>query len=221
MSHPLTQRAYNKGCDRKKRRCQNVGVIVKAHCMIDRGAQHKVYAHTNTLQLQAPHICRAHAARHFCGERRPQHADLGARADRVEERRGSRRRYRIDHGEALLRRRLAQDEPAQGPGGPCRAPPLCRLPPPIQTRDTLTLERLLRSDSDLDSGVATMCAVATVKVRVRSELRCAVQRCTESDRRSRDATCGKKFPSPPLSEPLRGPRRGDEADVVRQLKVRY
>ena len=46
---------------------------------------------------------------------------------------------------------------------------LCRLPPPIQTRDTLTLERLLRSDSDLDSGVATMCAVATVKVRVRSE----------------------------------------------------
>ena len=33
----------------------------------------------------------------------------------------------------------------------------------------LTLERLFRSDSDLDSGVATMCAVATVKVRVRSE----------------------------------------------------
>ena len=137
--------------------------------MIDRGAQHKVYAHTNTLQLQAPHICRAHAARHFCGERRPQHADLGARADRVEERRGSRRRYRIDHGEAPLRRRLAQDEPAQGPGGPCRAPPLCRLPPSFELSAALQLERLLRSDSDLDSGVATMCAVATVKVRVRSD----------------------------------------------------
>ena len=130
--------------------------------MIDRGAQHKVYAHTNTLQLQAPHICRAHAARHFCGERRPQHADLGARADRVEERRGSRRRYRIDHGEAPLRRRRAQDEPAQGPGGPCRVPPLCRLPPSFETSAALQLERLLRSDSDLDSGVATMCAVATV-----------------------------------------------------------
>ena len=49
--------------------------------MIDRGAQHRVYAHTNMLQLQAPHICRAHAARHFCGERRPQHAlQISARA---------------------------------------------------------------------------------------------------------------------------------------------
>ena len=166
---------------------------MKAHCMIDRGAQHKVYAHTDTLQLQAPHICRAHAARHFCGERRAQHADLGACADRVEERRGSRRRYRIDHGEAPLRRRRAQDEPAQGPGGPCRALPLCRLPPPIRSEGRADGAVLLRSDSDLDSGNRTMCAVATVKVRVRSEHHSAVGATPGSDRRSRDATCRKKF----------------------------
>ena len=166
--------------------------------MIDRGAQHKVYAHTNTLQLQAPHICRAHAARHFCGERRPQHADLGARADRVEERRGSRRRYRIDHGEALLRRRRAQDEPAQGPGGPCRAPPLCRLPPPIQSEAALTLARLLRSDRDLHCDTATVCAEVAVQTAVATEHHSAVSACLGSDRRSRDATCRKKFPSPPL-----------------------
>ena len=48
--------------------------------MIDRGAQHKVYAHTDTIQLQAPHICRARAARHFCGEHRAQHTQISARA---------------------------------------------------------------------------------------------------------------------------------------------
>ena len=30
------------------------------------------------------------------------------------------------------------------------------------------LERLIRFDSDLDSGTATMCVVATIKVRVRT-----------------------------------------------------
>ena len=153
-----------------------------------------------TFAAHTPHAISAESV-----VRSTQMPDLGACADRVEERRGSRRRYRIDHGEAPLRRRLAQDEPAQGPGGPCRAPPLCRLPPSFETRAALPLERLLRSDSDLDSGVATMCAVATVKVRVRSEHHSAVDAVPRLDRRSRDATCEKKFLSDPL---LPGARAG-------------
>ena len=172
------------------------------HCMIDRGARHKVYVIANTLQLFTSHRRLPVTTCGFPSSAYPQQAHLGARADRVAGRRGSRRRYRIDHGEALLRRRLAQDEPAQGPGGPCRAPPLCRLPPSFESEGRLTLERLLRSESDLDSGNRTMCAVATVKVWVRSELRCAVGASLRSDRRSRDATCRKKFLFHPL--PTRG-----------------
>ena len=49
---------------------------------------------------------------------------LGARADRVAERRESPRRYRIDDREAPLQQRVAWEEPGQGPGRPPGAAPL-------------------------------------------------------------------------------------------------
>ena len=148
-----------------------------------------------TFAAHAPH-----AISGFCGERCAQHADLGACADRVEERRGSRRRCRIDHAEALLRRRLAQQQPAQGPGGPCRAPPLYRLPPLCQSGARLTLARLLRFDRGLDGGMATVCAHAAVQTAVATEHHSAVSACPGPDRRSRDASMREKFPSEPLPQ---------------------
>ena len=75
----------------------------------------------------------------------------GARADRDAGRRTSRLRYRIDHGDALLQRRRAQDEPGQGLGGPSGAAPYESLPPDLESGDTLLLARFFFFECDIDS----------------------------------------------------------------------
>ena len=74
---------------------------------------------------------------------------LGARANGVAGWPGSRLRYGIDHGEALLQWRLAQEEPVQGAGQ--------ALPPTALKRASKTglgipaiLQRVGRFDSNKD-----------------------------------------------------------------------
>ena len=75
---------------------------------------------------------------------------LGARANGVAGRPESRLRYGIDHGEALLQWRLAQEEPVQGAGQ--------ALPPTALKRASMTfrlgipaiLQRVARFDSNKD-----------------------------------------------------------------------
>jgi hypothetical protein len=89
-------------------------------------ARYKVYAATNTLQMRdvhtppSVHIGDTQFSVSVCEEQ----ALLGARADRVAERRKSPRRYRIDDREAPLQRQVAWEEPGQAPGRPPGAPPL-------------------------------------------------------------------------------------------------
>ena len=121
-------------------------------CMIHRGARYKVYEPTNTSQLPTQHIWHACAEAAFLSSVDEEQTLLVASASRRAERRESRLRCRIDDGEALVQRRLAQEEPAQGPGrSSCRLA-LAGLPPVHKTGDHLTLERVARFACDLDSG---------------------------------------------------------------------
>ena len=103
--------------------------------------------------------------------REEEEALRGARADRDAGRRTSRLRYRIDHGDALLvlQRRRAQDEPGQGLEWPSAASPNCRLPPGLESEDTLLLARLLLCHRHLDSRTHDLLLRATVKVALASE----------------------------------------------------
>ena len=75
---------------------------------------------------------------------------LGARADRVAERRESPRQYRIDDCEAPLQRRVAWEEPGQAPGRPPGASPLETASMDLETGDPAVraCERFVRSQLD-------------------------------------------------------------------------
>ena len=104
-----------------------------------------------------------------------QEALRGAGADRDAGRRASRLRYGIDHGEALLQRQRAWEQPGQGLGWPPGAPPYKSLPPDLELRDTLTLARFLSDarvgdwECDLDSRTQKKIVRATVKVAMDEE----------------------------------------------------
>ena len=91
------------------------------------------------------------------------------RADRDAGRRTSRLQHGIDRGEALLRRRRAQDERGQGLGGPSGAAPYESLPPDLESENTLTLARLIVCDCDLDSGMDDKIVHATGEVAMDEE----------------------------------------------------
>ena len=78
---------------------------------------------------------------------------LGARADRVAERRESPRRYRIDDGEAPLQRRVAWEEPGQALGRPTGASPLQTASIDLETEDPAVRarERVVRRQLDGDT----------------------------------------------------------------------
>ena len=96
-------------------------------------------------------------------------AQLGGRAHGIEEARGSRHWYRIDHAEAHLRWDLAWEEPGQAPGWLPAGSPLVGLPPKLWMGARLTLARLLRFDRGLKRGIATMRVRAAFKTAVEKE----------------------------------------------------
>ena len=75
---------------------------------------------------------------------------LGARADRVAERRESPRQYRIDDCQAPLQRRVAWEEPGQAPGRPPGASPLQTASIDLELGDpgVRARERLVRPQLD-------------------------------------------------------------------------
>ena len=75
---------------------------------------------------------------------------LGARAFRVAGRPGSRLRYGIDHGEALLQWRLAQEEPVQGAGQALPPTALKRASMHFRSGIPAILQRVARFDSNKD-----------------------------------------------------------------------
>ena len=75
---------------------------------------------------------------------------LGARANGVAGRPGSRLRYGIDHGEALLQWRLAQEEPVQGAGQALPPTALKRASMPLRLGIPAILQRVGRFDSNKD-----------------------------------------------------------------------
>ena len=138
-------------------------------CSIDRGARYKVYEPTNTSQIETCHRRLTRAGSSFLSSVVNEHAHLGARADQAAGRRESQHRCRIDRGEALLQRRLAQEEPGQHPVRSRGAPPLSRLPPGFETDARLTLTALLRCECRFDGRTHTSGVRAAVKVAMEKE----------------------------------------------------
>ena len=120
-------------------------------------------------------------------------AQLGARADGVEGARGSRHRYRIDHGEAHLRWRLAWEEPGQAPGWLPAGSPLVGLPPKVWTKERATAARLLRFDLRFDGCTHTLRVRAAVQPAVEKEHHSGVRRVLGSKAVRRTARRGEKF----------------------------
>ena len=137
-----------------------------------RSSTHKVYEPTITSQLPTKCRQRTTVASRFTSCAREEQTHLGARAHRVAELLESRLRCRIDHGEALLERRVAQKEQAQGPGGPCRRSPAARLPQGLKTGDRLTAARLLRFHFRLDINTEAGRLRVYVQEAMEKEQRC-------------------------------------------------
>ena len=168
------------------------------HCIIDRVARHKVCETATSVQLQRPDRWQPYAGSRSLTSATNEQALRGARAARAAVRRKSRRRYRIDDGEALLRRRLAQEEPAQGPGAPCRRSPLLGLPPLLKLGDRLPLERLARFECRLDSRTHVTHVRATVKTAMETRQRREREAIPRSKRRASHRRATKKFLHGPL-----------------------
>ena len=140
---------------RKKRSFQGVRCSKKSINIVDRGAQYKVYAHTNTSQLLTCHRWLTCAACDSLASVEDEEAHLVACADRAAGWRESRHQHGIDHGSELLQRQRAQQQPGQGPGSPSGRSASCRIYYELWTHVPLTLQRFTRFPSDLDDDIAT------------------------------------------------------------------
>ena len=149
-------------------------------------------------QFLTHHSSGTHAGRRFLLRARGHEALRDAGADRAAERLASRLRHGIDQGHALLQWRHAQEELGQGLEWPPDASASDRLPPGLESRNTLLLVRLQLFASDLDSGMGKKHAHATVQVAMDEEQAHERERVLRSNRALPSRGARIRFPCGPL-----------------------
>ena len=113
-------------------------------CMIDSGAQYKVYEPIRTSARLHAGGWHTRAGHRFFSSVVAEHALLTARADRAAGRCTILFRYRIDHSTSLAQRRSAREESEPDPAWPSVASPLRMDLPDLETHVPLDAQRLLR-----------------------------------------------------------------------------